>query len=69
MKNLLFYAQIVLSMSLVLVILVQSRGTGFSRGFGSTTSFSRRGLEKVVFRLTFVLAALFILVSLLQIII
>jgi protein translocase SecG subunit len=68
MKNILFYVQIVLSVSLVAVILIQSRGTGFSRGFGSTSSFTRRGLEKIVFRLTFVLAALFIVVSTLQVI-
>jgi len=46
-------------------ILIQARGTGFGRG--STASFTRRGLEKLIFRLTFVFAAIFMLVSILQI--
>lgn len=65
MKNVFFIIQTVSAVLLITVILIQSRGTGFARGT-SQASFTRRGLEKVVFRLTFVLAFVFILVSVLQ---
>jgi len=58
-------AQIVLALMLIVLILVQSRGTGFGRSSTSSSSFTRRGIEKVVFRLTFIIAAIFIVVSIL----
>ena len=70
MGNIFIILQIVLSLLLVLVILVQTKGTGFGRAFGGgSSSFTRRGLEKIVFRLTFVLVALLVAVSLLQLVI
>jgi preprotein translocase subunit SecG len=70
MKQVLIVVQIVCSISLIVLILIQARGTGFGRsgGFGGNTSFSRRGLEKLIFRLTFVMAFVFILVSILQLV-
>jgi len=68
MKVLLLVIQSILSLSLALVILIQAKGTGLGRAWGGTgTSFSRRGLEKVVFRATFVLSALFILISIISV--
>ena len=69
MKQLLTVAQIISSIALVVLILIQARGTGFGRsaGFGGGTSFSRRGLEKLIFRSTFIIALVFIIVSLLAI--
>jgi protein translocase SecG subunit len=68
--NILIVIQIVSSLALITLILIQARGTGFGRsgGFGGATSFSRRGLEKLIFRLTFVMAFIFILVSILQLV-
>ncbi|HJX59620.1 preprotein translocase subunit SecG [Candidatus Woesebacteria bacterium RBG_19FT_COMBO_47_8] len=66
MKQVLTVIQIVVSLLMLAVILVQSKGTGFGRSWGQAASFSRRGLEKLIFRSTFVLAALFIILSLLQ---
>ncbi|MGA3292030.1 MAG: preprotein translocase subunit SecG [Candidatus Microgenomates bacterium] len=68
MKEILTIAQIIISLILVGLILIQARGTGFGRssGFGGSTSFSRRGLEKLVFRLTFITAFLFLAVAILQ---
>ena len=67
MGNILLILQIAISLLLVLVILVQTKGTGFGRAFGGgSSSFTRRGLEKVVFRLTFVLVASLVVVSILQ---
>ena len=67
MQNLLLIIQSVLALGLVLLILIQGRGTGISRAFGGgNVSFTRRGLEKIVFKSTFVFSALFIIVSILQ---
>jgi protein translocase SecG subunit len=65
MKNTFLVIQIVSAILLTGTILIQARGTGFGRG--STASFTRRGLEKLIFRLTFVFAAIFMLVSILQV--
>jgi protein translocase SecG subunit len=70
MKQAFTIAQMVSSIILIALILVQARGTGFGRSssFGGGTSFSRRGLEKLIFRLTFVFALVFIGVSILQLV-
>jgi len=65
--NVLIILQIVLSTILIFFIILQTRGTGFGRVWGSShSSFTRRGLEKMVFKATFVVAALFVVVSILQ---
>lgn len=64
MKNILIYLQIIVSIALILMILVQNKGTGFGRVWGGTSSFTRRGLEKVIFKMTFVLTGIFMLLSL-----
>ncbi len=64
MNQFLLYLQLIISILLIILIMIQSRGTGFARGFSaSQVSFARRGLEKLIFRLTFVVTALFILIS------
>ncbi len=57
----------VVSLVLIALILIQARGTGFGRsgGFGSGAAFSRRGLEKLIFKATFVFVALFLIISVL----
>jgi preprotein translocase subunit SecG len=71
MSQILIIVQIVISIALIGLILVQAKGTGLGRTFGSGggTSFSRRGLEKLIFKLTFVLAGLFLAISILQLVI
>jgi len=69
MKNLLLFSQIAVSLVLIVLILIQSKGSGLGRGFGSSggsTSFTRRGLEKLLYKLTFVSAGLFILISIIS---
>jgi protein translocase SecG subunit len=64
MSNLILVLQIVFSLILSLFILIQVKGTGFGRVWGaSASSFTRRGLESLVFKLTFVLTFIFILIS------
>ena len=58
-------AEIVVSLALILVILLQARGSGFGGALGGSSSFfrTRRGAEKTLFQLTIVLVVVFILIS------
>lgn len=70
MDRVLTVFQLISSVVLIVLILIQARGTGLGRsGFSSAGSFSRRGLEKLLFRLTFVFVFLFLLVSLLRLLV
>jgi preprotein translocase subunit SecG len=57
--------ELLISVVLIFVILLQTRGSGFSATFSSDSSIyrSRRGVEKTLFNFTIGLAILFILVS------
>jgi preprotein translocase subunit SecG len=60
-------AQMILALALIASILLQQRGTGLGGAFGGevTAYRSRRGIERTLFRLTIVLAVLFVVFSLL----
>jgi preprotein translocase subunit SecG len=60
-------AQIVIAIAVSASILLQARGTGLSSTFGgeSTAYRSRRGLERTLFRLTVVLIAVYVVISIL----
>jgi preprotein translocase subunit SecG len=64
--DLLVAAQILIALAVASSILLQARGTGLSSTFGgeSTAYRSRRGLERILFRLTIVLAIVFVIISL-----
>lgn len=64
-------AEIIISIVLVAVLLLQTRGAGFNGTFNSDSSVfrSRRGLEKTLFQLTIVLAVVFAVVSILSVIV
>lgn len=59
-------AQIIIAVAVGSSILLQARGTGLSSTFGgeSTAYRSRRGLERVLFRLTLILATVYVLIAL-----
>ncbi len=63
-------AQMILAVALIASILLQQRGTGLGGAFGGevTAYRSRRGIERTLFRLTIVLAVLFVVFSLLNLI-
>lgn len=63
MQSMLLVIQILLGVTLIVIIFMQSRGTGFARSTSGSSSFTRRGLEKIVFKATFLISALFIIVS------
>ena len=58
---------IILSLLIVGLVLIQSKGGGFTSGVGSSIGFyrSRRGLEKIVFVITIIVAVLIVVNSLL----
>ena len=68
MQTALLLAQMILAISLIASILLQQRGTGLGGAFGGevTAYRSRRGIERTLFRLTIVLAVLFVACSLLN---
>ena len=66
---LLSIAQIIISVLLITTILLQQRGSGLSGAFGGSGGgayYQKRGMEKVLFRSTIVLAVLFISVAFLN---
>jgi preprotein translocase subunit SecG len=60
-------AQMLISLILIVVVLLQTRGTDVGAAFGGGSSGStfrtRRGLEKTLFQLTIVLAVIFVAIS------
>ncbi len=58
-------AQIIISAVLILVVLLQSKGSSFSGAFSTDASVfrTRRGVEKTLFQLSLGLAAVFVVVS------
>lgn len=62
--------QIIIAALLVVCVLVQSKGVGLSATFGGEGGFyrSRRGVEKLLFRATILLSALFAITSFLGVI-
>lgn len=60
MKLPLMILQVVVAVALAALILLQPKGTGMGRTFGSTSYHSRRGLETLVFRFTIILAVVFV---------
>lgn len=66
MKNILNIIQIIISILLMITILMQQKGSGLGSAFGGDSAVYRtkRGAEKFIFRLTIVLAILFLATAL-----
>ena len=71
MKSILLVVQIIISISLITLILVQAKGSGLGTAFGGDATFYRyrRGVEKLFVYLTVILVVLFFVVSALQVVI
>lgn len=65
MSDILPIIQIIIAIALIGAILLQSRGTGLSSVFGGESTFyhTRRGIEKIIFWVTIVLAVIFVATS------
>jgi len=59
-------AQIIVSVALIVLVLLQARGSGLGSVFGGTgTVFkTRRGIDRLLFRMTIGLVVTFVLISL-----
>jgi len=57
--------QVLIAILLIVTILIQARGAGLGEAWGGSSEFftSRRGMEKIIFLATIVLAILFLLSS------
>jgi preprotein translocase subunit SecG len=63
------FAQILIALLLIALILMQTRGTGFASGYAADSSIyrTRRGVEKTLFQLTIVVAVVFVLLAVLSV--
>lgn len=68
-KNLVVIFQIILGLLLTAAILIQAKGTGLGSawGGGGETYHSKRGVEKLLFSASIILAILFILISIINV--
>ena len=68
LRDYLAIAEILVSVSLIGVILLQVRGEGLGGLSGGSFVRTRRGVEKTLFQLTIVLVAIFLFVSALSVV-
>ncbi|RIK37165.1 MAG: preprotein translocase subunit SecG [Chloroflexi bacterium] len=61
-------AQVIIAVMLIVVVLTQTKGSGFSGAFGGDTSSiyrTRRGIERTLFNFTIGLAIVFVALAIL----
>ena len=68
--NFLYLLQIVVSVFLITAILLQAKGTGLGSAWGGEgkSYHSKRGMEKVLFKITIGLASLYVFIALLSLV-
>ena len=68
MINLLFYAQIIVSILLIILIAIQQRGSSLGSSFGGSGEVysTRRGAQKKIYYATIALATLFLVLGVLS---
>ncbi|HLI51453.1 MAG TPA: preprotein translocase subunit SecG [Thermomicrobiaceae bacterium] len=67
MSTAIYLGMILVSVVLLIVVLMQSKGSGFSGAFGGDSSSiyrTRRGVEKTLFNFTIGIATVFVLLAL-----
>lgn len=66
MKSVIYLLQIIVGVLLIVVVIIQQKGTGLGSAFGGNLGLYRtkRGAEKLLFYTTFVFSAIFIILSL-----
>jgi len=71
MNQILFYSQIIVSVALIVLIVIQQRGTALGAGFGGGGEVysTRRGAQKKIHYATIASAAIFLILGVLNIII
>jgi len=68
MKNVLLIVNIIVSILIVTLILIQGKGAGLGSAWGGGGEMfqTRRGIEKVTLRITVILIAIFFIVSIIN---
>ena len=71
MNQILFYTQIIVSIILIVLIAIQQRGAALGAGFGGGGEVysTKRGAQKKIYYATIVLATVFLVLGVLNIII
>lgn len=71
MHNAILIIEIILGISLVGLIILQSKGTGLGSTFGGDMGFygTKRGAEKMLFILTIIVSALFLITALIGVLV
>lgn len=71
MNTILFYSQIIISVVLIALIAVQQRGAALGAGFGGGGEFysTRRGIQKKIYNATIIIAAIFLILGVLNILV
>ena len=73
MQTYLILAQVVVDISLIVLVVLQSKDEGLGSMFGGSGDMgvfkTRRGVEKTMFQATIVLAVLFLLLSLVAVVV
>ncbi len=70
MENVLFLVQTILAVVLIIAVILQLRGQGFTGTFNDSTTIhrTRRGVEKTLFQFTIGLAIAFMAVAVLTVV-
>jgi preprotein translocase subunit SecG len=68
MKNFLLILNIVVAIIIVILIMIQGKGAGLGSAWGGSGEIyqTRRGIEKLTFRITIILIIVFFLISVLN---
>lgn len=71
MKTAILVIQILFSLGLITAILLQAKGAGLGTAFGGAAEQfrSKRGVEKILYRGTIILTALFLITSIINLLI
>jgi len=69
-ENVLFLVQSILAVALIIAVILQLRGQGFTGTFNDSTSIhrTRRGVEKTLFQFTIALSIAFMAVAILTVV-
>ncbi|OHA62135.1 MAG: preprotein translocase subunit SecG [Candidatus Wildermuthbacteria bacterium RIFCSPHIGHO2_12_FULL_45_9] len=70
MNQILPFAQVIIAVFLMVVVLLQQRGTALGSSFGSEGGFygARRGMQKNLYWATIVLGAMFVALSIVRLV-
>lgn len=71
MHNFFLITEIILGIALIILIVLQSKGTGLGSTFGGDMGFygTKRGAEKILFIMTIIVSFLFLLMALIGVIV